>query len=336
VQVPRSNAGTSPRVVLSLGIVLSLGGGDDGRALAVGSTAVQYRGVDRGRDPGKLRRGRGGDRASTRGNGCGGGPRTPCGARTRCRCAVARKARTGLPWVSSPGGLGADGGGGPRALPHGKWASPEGECRNLRGVEPRKNGEGQKDPGVGRGLLAGIPEAQPAAPGLKGGRSPAYWTSHSRPQAGKWGAVPGEVPGTATGETGAKPHGLLREESGAAAKGARGPSGREISGPQGCPYPEGPTLTPPRPPAGGFGVMGGHLRESSPSRRGRPRKGLERGVACMELRWIPGDPRINPARRGGGRGASRGWKGMRPKGGGQAGVRVWGPTLPRKTPYSRL
>jgi len=32
----------------------------------------------------------------------------------------------------------------------------------------------------------------------------------------------------------------------------------------------------------------------------------------MELRWIPGDPRINPARRGGGRGASRGWKGMRP------------------------
>jgi hypothetical protein len=100
VPVPRSNAGTSPRVVLSLG------GGDDGRALAVGSTAVQYRGLDRGRDPGKLRRGRGGDRASTRGNGCGGGPRTPCGARTRCRYAVARKARTGLPWVSSPGGLG--------------------------------------------------------------------------------------------------------------------------------------------------------------------------------------------------------------------------------------
>jgi hypothetical protein len=98
VRVPRSNAGTSPRVVLSLG------GGDDGRALAVGSTAVQYRGLDRGRDPGKLRRGRGGDRASTRGNGCSGGPRTPCGARTRCRYAVARKARTGLPWVSTPRG----------------------------------------------------------------------------------------------------------------------------------------------------------------------------------------------------------------------------------------
>jgi hypothetical protein len=200
VPVPRSNAGTSPRVVLSLGIVLSLGGGDDGRALAVESTRCRSAAFDRARGRRKPWRGRGGDRASTRGNGCGGGPRTPCGARTRYRYAVARKARTGLPWVSSPGGLGADGGGGPRALPHGKWASPEGECRNLRGVEPRKNGEGQKGP-RGRGLPAGIPEAQPAAPGLKGGRSPAYWTSHSRPQAGKWGAVPGEAPGTATGET---------------------------------------------------------------------------------------------------------------------------------------
>jgi len=60
------------------------------------------------------------------------------------------------------------GGPGPRALPHGKEASPEGEYRNLRGVEPRSKGEGQKDP-RGRGLPAGIPEAQPAAPGLMGG-----------------------------------------------------------------------------------------------------------------------------------------------------------------------
>ena len=260
--VPRSNAGTSPRVVLSLGIVLSLGGGDDGRALAVGSTAVQYRGVDRGRDPGKLRRGRGGDRASTRGNGCSGGPRTPCGARTRYRYAVARKARTGLPWVSSPGGLGADGGGGPRALPHGKWASPEGECRNLRGVEPRRKGEGQKGP-RGRGLPAGIPEAQPAAPGLMGGHGPAYRTSHGRPQAQMGRGARGS-PRDGPGETGAEPHGLLREESGAAANGARGPSGREISGPQGCPYPEGPTLTPPRPPAGGFGLVGYGEQKWSP------------------------------------------------------------------------
>ena len=48
------------------------------------------------------------------------------------------------------------------------------------------------------------------------------------------------------------------------------------------------------------------------------------------------DHRINPARKGGGREASRGWtwgwKGMRPEGGGQAGVRVWGLTLPRTTP----
>ena len=48
------------------------------------------------------------------------------------------------------------------------------------------------------------------------------------------------------------------------------------------------------------------FRESFPSRMGRPQKGPERG-----RRWIPGDPRINPARRGGGREASRGWKSMR-------------------------
>ena len=184
-------------------------------------------------------------------------------------------------WLGKPGpaypgrfhsqGASAPLGGGPGLGPFpdsGKEASPEGEYRNLRGVEPRRKGEGQKGP-RGRGLPAGIPEAQPAAPGLKGGwvatkrpqpRRPRpicggaarpHRVSHSRPQAGKWGAVPGEAPGTATGETGAKPHGLLREESGAAAKGARGPSGRGISGPQGCPYPEGPTLIPP-PTGGGF------------------------------------------------------------------------------------
>jgi hypothetical protein len=164
VRVPRSNAGTSPRVVLSLG------GGDDGRALAVGSTAVQYRGVDRARDPGKLRRGRGGDRASTTGNGCVGGP-VPC---------AVHEPAAAMRWLGKPGpaypGFPAQrasaplgGGLGLGPFPdNGKKASPEGEYRNLRGVEPRRKGEGQKDP-RGRGLPAGIPEAEPAAPGLKGG-----------------------------------------------------------------------------------------------------------------------------------------------------------------------
>jgi hypothetical protein len=138
----------------------------------------------------------------------------------------------------------------PRALPHGKEASPEGECRNLRGVELRRKGQGQKGP-RGRGLPAGIPEAQPAAPGLMGGRGPAYWTSHSRPQAGKWGAVPGEVPGTATGETGAKPHGLLREESGRRPKGPAGPQAVESPGLRDALIPKGPPLSPP-PTGGGF------------------------------------------------------------------------------------
>jgi hypothetical protein len=55
----------------------------------------------------------------------------------------------------------------------------------------------------------------------------------------------------------------------------------------------------------------------------------------MELRRISRDHRINPARRGGGREASRGWKGMRP-GGPQAGAGPGSLTLPRKTPYGRL
>ncbi len=76
-----------------------------------------------------------------------------------------------VPWGLPPSGPALAPAGGrawPRALPHGKEASPEGEYRNLRGVEPRRKGEGQKDP-RGRGLPAGIPEAQPAAPGLMGG-----------------------------------------------------------------------------------------------------------------------------------------------------------------------
>jgi hypothetical protein len=54
------------------------------------------------------------------------------------------------------------------------------------------------------------------------------------------------------------------------------------------------------------------FRESSPSRMGRPFLGLERGPACMELQRISGALCINPARGGGEREASQGWKGMRP------------------------
>jgi hypothetical protein len=97
---------------------------------------------------------------------------------------AARKARTGLPWeIPLPGGLGANGGEGLSlglSPDSGKEASPEGEMylyRKLRGVEPRRKGEGQKDP-RGRGLPAGIPEAQPAAPGLMGG----WWPPRPQPR----------------------------------------------------------------------------------------------------------------------------------------------------------
>jgi hypothetical protein len=150
----------------------------------------------------------------------------------------------------------------PRALPHGKEASPEGGIyRKLRGVKLRRNGEGQKDP-RGRGLPAGIPEAQPAAPGLMGGWWPPNGHSHGghglsvaarsgrldqpRPSPGPHGARrPGKPPGWPRRNRGGfeEPHGLLREESGAAAEGRRGalrplgPLGLRSLGPSGASSP---------------------------------------------------------------------------------------------------
>jgi hypothetical protein len=57
-------------------------------------------------------------------------------------------------------------------------------------------------------------------------------------------------------------------------------------------------------------VMGVPLLRSRKSTFAHRRPGIT-GVRCIELPVIPGDPRINPARRGGEGGASRGWKGMR-------------------------
>jgi hypothetical protein len=60
------------------------------------------------------------------------------------------------------------GGPGPRALPHGKEASPE-RGVGIRGAwSPEGRAKAKRVHG-GRGLPAGIPEAQPAAPGLMGG-----------------------------------------------------------------------------------------------------------------------------------------------------------------------
>jgi hypothetical protein len=256
VRVPRPNAGTSPRVVLSHG------GGDDGRALAVGSTRCRSAAFDRARGRRKPWRGRGGDRASTRGNGCGGGPRTPCGARTRCRYAVARKARTGLPWVSRPGGLGTLGGRAwPRALPRQREGGLPGEgSRNLRGVKLRRKGEGHGSTGEG------TPRRDPGGPAGRSrpnGRARSGLLDQPQPSPG-WemgrGArgSPRDGHRRNRGEAPRPPAGGV----GAAAKGARGPSGRGISGPQGCPYPEGPTLIPPA-HRRGVSALWGALREGA-------------------------------------------------------------------------
>jgi hypothetical protein len=193
-------------------------------------------------------------------------------------------------WLGKPGpaypgrfhsqGASAPLGGGPGLGPfpdNGKKASPEGEYRNLRGVEPRRKGEGQKGP-RGRGLPAGIPEAQPAAPGFKGGRGPAYRTSHgghglsvaARPgRTGsatavprpKWGAAPGGFPGTAPAKQGRSPTASCERSRGGGQRGPRalrplGPN-RGEKPPLGLPT-GGPTPRPHR--AGGLLFVRGFVK----------------------------------------------------------------------------
>jgi len=43
------------------------------------------------------------------------------------------------------------------------------------------------------------------------------------------------------------------------------------------------------------------ISQKMPLLKESPWKGLDRGPACMELQGILGSPRINPARRGGGK-----------------------------------
>jgi len=160
-------------------------------------------------------------------------------------------------WLGKPGpaypgrfhsqGASAPLGGGPGLGPfpdNGKKASPEGEYRNPRGVEPRRKGEGQKGP---RG--EGTPRRDPGGPAGRSrpqGRARSGLLDQPQPSPG-WEMGRGARGSPRDGHRrnrGEAPRPLARGV-GAAAKGARGPSGRGISGPQGCPYPEGPTLIPP-------------------------------------------------------------------------------------------
>jgi hypothetical protein len=76
------------------------------------------------------------------------------------------------PWSSTPGPASAPTGGRawPRALPrHREGGLPGRGVSESAGREAPKEWRRPRIRGVGRGLPAGIPEAQPAAPGLKGG-----------------------------------------------------------------------------------------------------------------------------------------------------------------------
>ena len=150
------------------------------------------------------------------------------------------------PWGLPPSG--------PASAPTGGRAWPRALPRQREGGLPGRGvsaSAGRGAPKEGRGPKGstgeGTPRRDPGGPagrsrpnGRVGGhqtatataataylwrRGPAYRTSHGRPQAQMGRGARGD-PRDGPGETGAEPHGLLREESGAAAKGARGPSGR--------------------------------------------------------------------------------------------------------------
>jgi hypothetical protein len=131
------------------------------------------------------------------------------------------KGQTGLPWeISTPRGPRRQRGGGPRALPHGKEASPEGEISEVCGAWSSE-GKGRRpkakatDPRGGEGTPRrdpGSPAGRSQPQGRVGGhqrvtataataylwrRGPAHWTSHGAarphgashgvPQADYWG-----------------------------------------------------------------------------------------------------------------------------------------------------
>jgi len=97
VQVLRSNAGTSRPTPWTRG------SGDEGERVSPVGVHGTVGGSDCTRGRRKLGCVRGGDQASTRGNGCA-GDSMPCVVHEPGPARGCRKAWTGYPWVSSPGG----------------------------------------------------------------------------------------------------------------------------------------------------------------------------------------------------------------------------------------
>ncbi len=216
---------------------------------------------------------------------------------------------------------------------------PRKGSRNPRGVKLRKNGEGhgsrggegtpRRDPGgpAGRsrpnGRVGGHQTATAtAATAYLWRRGPAYRTSHGRPQAQMGRGARGS-PRDGPGETGA---GLRSPTASCGRSRGRRPNGSAVPlavwirgewslgfgarSPRGEKPPSWvrpPAAQPPGPTGPGALFLRGPTFAKVHLRAGEGPKGPERGPARIDLRRIPGDPRINPARGGGGREASRGW-----------------------------
>jgi len=141
----------------------------------------------------------------------------------------------------------------------GAWSSE----RMAKATDPR-GGEGtpRRDPGgpAGRSRPNGRARSglqdQPRRPRpICGGAARPHRVSHGRPQAQMGRGARGS-PRDGPGETGAKPHGLLREASGRRPKGPAGPQAVESPGLRDALIPKGPPLLPP-PTGGGFRRYGG-------------------------------------------------------------------------------
>ena len=172
VQVLRSNAGTSRPTPWTRG------SGDEGERVSPVGVHGTVGGSDCTRGRRKLGCVRGGDQASTRGNGCA-GDSMPCVVHEPGPARGCRKAWTGLPWVPAQGGLGVTSNrvGGHQAHPRGLRSSlsSAGQREAARSQEVSKRVPSEPSCGGTRrgcaalGVRGGSPH-QLAGLGLTGGR----------------------------------------------------------------------------------------------------------------------------------------------------------------------
>jgi hypothetical protein len=171
-----------------------------------------------------------------------------------------------VPWGLPPSGPASAPTGGrawPQALPRQREGGLPGRgVSESAGREAPKEGRGPKgstgegtprrDPGgpAGRSRPQGRARSglldQPRWPRpIRGGAARPHRVSHSRPQARKWGAVPGGTPGATPAKQGRSPTASCERSRGRRPKGPAGPQAVKSPGLRDALIPKGPPLLPP-------------------------------------------------------------------------------------------